>query len=418
MAHKVLFIHHGGGIGGAPVSMLQLAAALDRDRYEPVVVFTEPGPILEFARDLGVPAKVFPLRSSFFYSTHVPISLRMIVRFLFHLWPTIRAARTLIRREQPDLVHLNTSVLIPAAMGVKREGVPLVWHVREVIDTGSWIGGLEAARISNLADCVVANSEVVANGFNGRGRVTRVPNAVDLSKFDHTAAGRRAALRQEFEVERDAPVVGIIGSVQTPKGHFTLVDAACNVVRSIPQAVFLVVGGGLPATYLASWKGRAKRMLGIPLDERERMQRMVAKAGLESSFRFVGYRQDIAAVLGAMDVLAFPVLKAEGFGRPLIEAMAAACPVVASDIGPSREIMGGESGLLVPPGDPEALSEALIDLLTDPQQRARMGPAGRRRAEAMFSLDRHVQHIQRLYEEVLGGRVKAEVGLAGAEDPG
>ncbi|MDA2936683.1 glycosyltransferase [Acidobacteria bacterium AH-259-A15] len=131
MAHKVLFIHYGGGVGGAPVSMLQLAAALDRDRFEPLVVFTQEGPVLEFARQLGVSAQVVPMRSAFFYSTHVPIRLRSLWSFLRYYRRTVKMAENLVEKVKPDLVHLNTSVLVPAAVGTKQTGTPIVWHVRE-----------------------------------------------------------------------------------------------------------------------------------------------------------------------------------------------------------------------------------------------------------------------------------------------
>ena len=93
---KILLIHHGGGIGGAPVSMLQMAAALDRTRFEPLAVFTESGPILDFAEELGVPARVVPMRSAFFYGAQVPVHPRMLLRFLAGYAATVRAARRLV----------------------------------------------------------------------------------------------------------------------------------------------------------------------------------------------------------------------------------------------------------------------------------------------------------------------------------
>lgn len=404
---KILFLHSGGAIGGAPVSMLQLAAALPLDRYFPLAVFTHPGPILGIARNLGVSARVVPLRSAFFHSAHVPVRLRMLVNFSLHFWSTVRAARLLVREERPDLVHLNTSVLIPAAIAIKRERVPLVWHVREVINTGSWVGRLQASAIARLADCVVVNSSVVAQGFNGRGRVVRVHNAVDLSRFDQRAMERRDAVRAELAIPPSVPVVGIVGSVQAVKGHYMLVAAARYVLEAVPEAVFLVVGGGAPPGYAGSWKGRLKRRLRLPLDEEERMRRMVQRSGLASQFRFAGYRHDIATAIAAIDVLAFPSLAAEGFGRPLIEAMAMSRPVVASDIGPSREILGEGTGALVPPADPQGLAAALIRFLNDATAREEAGRRGRLRVENGFTLDSHVRAVADIYQDVLASDTRA-----------
>ena len=111
-----------------------------------------------------------------------------------------------------------------------------------------------------------------------------------------------------------------------------------------------------------------------------------------------GFRRDIPRLLAATDVLAFPSLAPEGFGRPIIEAMAMARPVVATSVGPSAEVLGPDAGLLVPP-DADALARALADLLEDPLKRDMMGEAGRQRVEACFSLERQVSEMSAIYIE-------------------
>ena len=401
LARKILFLHHGGGIGGAPVSMLQLAASLDRSQYEPLVVFSESGPILDFARDLGVPARVVSLPSAFFYGAQVPIRVRMLASFSLNFWSTARAAEALMRREQPDLVHLNTSVLMPVAIGVKRLGIPLVWHVREVPGRAAWLRRMQTGTIIRLADTIVANSEVVRQAFPSNANIAVVHNAVDLKRFCIDVPKARARIRTELGLSDTAAVVGMIGSVQTVKGHDLLVRAASRVVKRVPDARFVVVAGGVGPDYRSSWKGYLKRAMGRPLDNLERMKRQVQAAGLDEHFAFTGYRGDIPEILAAVDVLAFLSQAPEGFGRPLIEAMAMGRPVVASDIGPAREVLGDGTAILVSPGDASGLSEALVALLTDSDTQALMGRAGRRRVEDMFTLDRSVEHIQRLYYEML-----------------
>ena len=398
---KILFIHHGGGIGGAPVSMLQLAQRLDPGRFHPVVVFTEPGPILDFARDMDVPARVVPLRSAFFYSAHVPIRLRMLVPFLLYFWPAVRAAQELIRQEQPALVHLNTSVLIPTAIGVKREGVPLVWHVREVPGPHPWLRCWQTGIISRLADRVVVNSDFVRRAFPPEADVTVIHNALDLERFRIDQASARARIRDEFGLPPEVPVVGMIGSVQAVKGHYLLVEAARRMVREMPDVRFLIVAGGVGPEYARSWKGCLKRILRRPLDNLERMQRQVAAAGLQEHFVFTGYRSDIPEIIAAIDVLAFLPQAAEGFGRPLIEAMAMGRPAVATDIGPTREIIGQNSGILVPVGDTAAVADALCRLLGDSAAHAEMGAAGRARFLRYFQTSDHVAAVERIYDELL-----------------
>ena len=402
MTHKVLFIHHGGGVGGAPVSMLQLAAALDRRRYEPLVVFSAPGPILNYARELGVPAQVAPLRSAFFYGAQVPINLRMLASFLVNYRSTIKSAQDLVRREQPDLVHINSIVPVPAAAGVKRQSVPIIWHLREVLGPNTWLRRMHAEAIMRLADGIVANSHTSAEAFPADASITVVPNAVDLDRFDIDELKARSAMRSELGLPQDSLVVGMIGSVQSTKGHDLLVRSARRVVREVPETRFMIVAGGVGFEYTRSWKGLVKRAMNRPMDNLDRLRRQVEAAGLQDHFVYTGYRTDVPEAIAAMDVLAFLPQATEGFGRPLIEAMAIGRAVVASDIGPSREILGDGTGTLVPPGDAAALSDALIDLLSDPESRGIMGQRGRQRAKACFGLDQSVLRMQDFYDQVLG----------------
>lgn len=404
MSSKVLFIHHGGNIGGAPISMLQLAAALDRQHFTPQVIFTQSGPILESARDLGMPVQVVNLRSAFFYGAHVPIRLRMLVPFLTYFWPTVRNTERIIRHEQPDLVHLNTIVLIPVAIGVKRAGVPLVWHVREVPGPNPWLRRWQIGSISRLADCVVANSAYVQQAFPSSTHVRVIHNALDLSRFRIDEGNARSHVRTELGLPATAPVVLMIGSVQAVKGHYLLVEAARRIVLDHPDIRFIIVAGGVGSSYVRSWRGQAKSLLGLPLDNVARMQRQIQKAGLSEHFVFTGYRNDIPELLAASEVVIFLPQAAEGFGRPLIEAMAAGRPVIATDIGPSREILGEGTGLLVPAGETDALAQALTVLLSDPVLRQRMGVEGKERVVRHFRMEQHIAKITEIYTDLLSRR--------------
>ncbi|HEY2596689.1 MAG TPA: glycosyltransferase family 4 protein, partial [Chloroflexota bacterium] len=110
--------------------------------------------------------------------------------------------------------------------------------------------------------------------------------------------------------------------------------------------------------------------------------------------------RDVARAIAAADVVVFPSLEPEGFGRPIIEAMALARPVVATDVGPSRDLLGIGPGRLVPP-EPMALASAIGDLLTSPDVRQNMGRAGRARVEACFGLDRQVAEMSAVYRNTL-----------------
>ena len=405
---KVLFIHHGGNIGGAPVSMIQLAAALDKEKYTPSAIFTENGPILDFAHEFCVPARVENLRSAFFYSAHVPLRPRMLATFVLHFWATVRETQRIVRKLEPDLVHLNTSVLLPTALGVRLEGVPIVWHVREVPGPHPILRRWQTDLIARWSNHVVVNSEYVRTAFPSHVPIAMLHNALELERYKIREDTVYARVRSEFHLSQSAPVVGMIGSVQAAKGHYLLVEAAREIVNKIPEIRFLIVAGGMDQTYINSWKGRVKHLIGWPMDNLDRMRRMISRLGLEKHFVFTGFRKNIEELLMAMDILAFIPQAAEGFGRPIIEAMAAGCPVVATDIGPSREVLGYDAGLLIPCGDSRALSQAIADLLDDEDRRHSMGTIGRKRAN-QFDIQQHAAGVQDIYDQLMSPESQQEI---------
>jgi glycosyltransferase involved in cell wall biosynthesis len=222
-----------------------------------------------------------------------------------------------------------------------------------------------------------------------------VHNAVDLRDFRLDLLGQREAVRTELGLPEEAPTVMALGSVQRPKGHWLLLDA---FGRLDARARLVLVCGGAGPAYAATPRGRVKRALGLPLDALEALLRDAEARGVRQRIVVTGFRRDIPRLLAATDVLAFPSLAPEGFGRPIIEAMAMARPVVATRVGPSAEVLGSAAGLLVSP-EAGALAGALSDLLADADKRQTMGRAGRERVEVCFSLERQVSEMSAIYAE-------------------
>jgi glycosyltransferase involved in cell wall biosynthesis len=135
---------------------------------------------------------------------------------------------------------------------------------------------------------------------------------------------------------------------------------------------------------------------------RGELEAQARRLGLAPHVRFAGWRDNVAEVLALADVFVLPS-ESEGFGRVLVEAMAMGRPVVATNVGGIPDIvLDGETGLLVEPADPAALASAVGALLDEPARAARLGAAGRARAESTFSLGAHVDAVERVYDEIIG----------------
>jgi len=209
-------------------------------------------------------------------------------------------------------------------------------------------------------------------------RATVIPNGIDPADWD--SIPDMAAARAKLDLPQDAFVVCTLSRLHEQKGMEFLLAAARTVAEKAPSATFLISGYG-------------------PL--RERLEAQARQLGVDARVRFLGYRKDVALILAASDVFALPSLW-EGMSNAVLEAMAAGKPVVATAVdGAVDQVLPGESGLLVPPGDADALAQALLDLARDPRKAQEMGIKGRERVRREFSLDRMTDAYIELYRRLL-----------------
>ncbi len=210
-------------------------------------------------------------------------------------------------------------------------------------------------------------------------RLWTIGGVVDLRRFTPDADG--LAIRREFGLGT-GPVVGSVARLAPNRGHELLIHGFARLLGQLPDARLLLVG-----------KGET-----VP-----KLQALVRVLGLSEGILFTGYRDhDLPQVLAAMDCFALMGAGSDESCRAALEAMAAGKPVVARRVGALPEtIIDGETGLLLPEDHPEAVARALLELLGDPERARRMGKEGRRRAEAEFNAERHVQQVEQVYLKVL-----------------
>jgi glycosyltransferase involved in cell wall biosynthesis len=193
----------------------------------------------------------------------------------------------------------------------------------------------------------------------------RVDEIVDLGRFRPGVAAPADLRKGQGEIW-----FGMVGAITPLKGQDLFLDAAARVAAKLPEARFLLVGG--------NWYA-AERRLGYG----EALQRKAQALGVADRVMFLGHRDDIPAVLSTFDVLVQPNRGPEGLGRSVLEAMACGVPVIAVDRwGPAEIVRDGETGLLIPWSDIEALADGMIRLAVDATLRRRLGDAGRRHALA------------------------------------
>jgi glycosyltransferase involved in cell wall biosynthesis len=226
--------------------------------------------------------------------------------------------------------------------------------------------------------------EILGHGVGRAAQMVRIPLGLELEPF-LTAESLRGTVRAELGIAPDAPVVGIVARLVPIKCHDLFLNAAALVAQKLPAAQFFIVGDGELREPLQ------RRAAAFPREIRERI-------------RFLGFRSDLPALYSDLDVV---VLSSRNEGLPvtLIEALAAARPVVATDVGEVRSLITpGVTGLVVPLNDATAMATAIGGLVDDPGRAAAMGSAGRAHVYPRLSIDRLESDIRKLYRELLPTR--------------
>jgi glycosyltransferase involved in cell wall biosynthesis len=287
--------------------------------------------------------------------------------------------RGLIASRRVDVVHANGSrAMLYAGLAARSCGLPVLWHVR-VVDRDPWLD----AALLRLATAVVVNSRAVAARFDGRAgaaaRIRVVPNGIDLARFVPGPAD--PALRRALGLPGEGPVIGYFGRLEPGKGPDVFVEAARDVHAAVAPASFVIVGDGPMRADLE----RAARQADVPV-------------------AFVDRRPDVVPFLRLCAAVVVPS-RQEAFGRVLVEAMAMEIPVVATRVGGIPDVCaGGETGLLVPPGDAGALARAVVATLVDADTTRRRVRAAAVDVRARFGSATHAERLLALYDELAGSR--------------
>lgn len=359
--------------------MFMLLESLDREEWRPTLLLDDqPGAevLAERAAALGVPVRlVGPLPLGLAGARGVPALAR------------------LLRREGPDVFHAHMSSPVACKWGLAAAVLARVPAVLGTVQVGGYEPPDRSAywqlqALSRGADRYLAVSHAIADELVEqlrwpRQKVDVVYNAVDMARVEVEAP---PGLREELGGGEGRPLVLTPARLDAQKGHRFLFEA----IPQVPGATFLLAGEG---------------------PEREPLEALAARLGITERVRFLGRREDVPELLAACDVFALPSLY-EGSSLAVLEAMAAGIPVLSSAIGGTDELVeDGRSGLLVAPGDAEALAAGLRRLIGDPVLRASLAARARERVEQGLTREQMAARVSGIYRELLGEAPSADLAL-------
>ena len=230
-----------------------------------------------------------------------------------------------------------------------------------------------------IANCASIADDLAAGGVVPRDRIVIIPNGIEPERM---SAGEGEKLRAELCLDADTPAVVVIGRLVPDKGHEVALEAFARIVEREPRAQLLVVGAG---------------------KLRQHLRTMASEMLPEGSWRFLGHRSDVDAVLAAGTVVLVSSFR-EGMPHVVLEAMAAGTPVVATGVaGIPEMIEHGRDGLLVRPGEPKETAEAVLRLLRDRASATAMAESARRRVREEFSLETMIDRVEACFAKAADG---------------
>lgn len=387
-ARRVLYVEGNvdATVGGSYYSLLFLVSGLDRTRYDPIVVFAAGNDLLPQFHARGIRTIVRPLLSPVAIGTRFGRYVSRPVNFArgWVIEPFRLAA--LLRREQVSLVHLNNSIIKNHAWMIASllAGIPCITHERGINQRFL----TRAVVLARSLKAIICISSAVQENFRSLGLgglpLVTVHNALDPSEMRITRS--RADICAELGLPVERRLVGMIGNIKEWKGQEVVVRAMAQIRERFPNVTCLLIGDTSAAD----------------LEYRARLDAMIKEFDLDDRVRITGYRKDVPNYINALDIQIHASIEPEPFGRVLLEGMALAKPLVASDGGAVPEIVvDGQTGLIFQSGNADALAACLSDLLASPTVAQTMGQAGHRRLLQDFSIEQHVSQVQSIYARLI-----------------
>jgi glycosyltransferase involved in cell wall biosynthesis len=385
---SIIYVHHERAIGGAPISLLFLLQKLDRARFRPYVLCLREGPAADLFRKNQFDVRIIP-GPDLSHTELVWFRWWQFPKWIFRIFASfflffrLRIEMTKVKSEK-TIVHLNSSTLSVAAFAAKSLSLPLIWHIREPLAPGYFGIRRTILRtfVRTLPDHVIAISHNDAEqlGKLPANQLSVIHNFVDFSQFDEKLA--KGNIRKELGISREAFVILFLGGSARVKGAYVLLQAIPRILQNLSTAHIIIAGELEP-------------------DFQNQVRETLVKE--QNKIHLLGARQDIPALLVDSNVLIFPSTVPH-FARPVIEAAAMAKPVIASNLDGVRElVVPNETGLLIPSGDPLALSQAILELAADETRAFRLGQQGLVRAREKFDANRNSSLTFSVYDRILQG---------------
>jgi len=369
---NIVFIIRSLNYGGAERQLVNLAKDLNREKFNPTILTFYSGPLEQELKEANVPTIWLEKKGRW-----------DVFGFLFRLYRQLAALK-------PDVIHgyLTVQNILTIFLKPVFPGVRMVFGVRASnmdLSRYDWLTRLMDSLesfLSRYADLVIVNSKAGFTYSLGQGfpekKMILIPNGIDTERFKPDKAGG-LRVRNEWGIQEGTVLIGLVGRLDPMKDHPTFLKAASLLVKKMKPVHFVCLGTG-PAAY------------------RNEIVALGNELGLSDHISWMDPRSDMPSVYNGFDIVSSSSCFGEGFPNVIGEAMACGVPCVVTDVGDSSRVVGN-TGIVVPPDNPEALAAGWIKCMTEDNKET--GTKTRLRIQNNFSLNQLVKHTEEVLSDTL-----------------
>jgi glycosyltransferase involved in cell wall biosynthesis len=394
---RVVYLDHTAKLSGGEIALARLLPALDRKIVSPLVVLAEDGPLSQKLRSLNVEVLILSLPEEVRSIRKDSLGVRGFSRVkpLLHILTYSLRVKRVLKDAHCDIVHTNSlKSAFYGLLAAKLARKKLIWHIRDTVDT-SYLPRPAVAVVRFLArtmpNFVITNSVSTLTSLNltGRSRSAALPSGIPLHSAvrDGLAESEFSSLRAGLRCSSGKTRVVLVGRISRWKGQHVLIEAARILKAKGYDLRYLIAGSP---------------MFGEDEHFQELKQR-VNELGLHDDVEFLGFVDSVADLLSTCQILVHTSITPEPFGQVIIEGMACGLPVIASREGGPREIItDGVNGILIEPGMPNQLADAIAKLVDDPRFADSLALNGLIHVQQNFTIDATARRVESIYQTVAG----------------
>jgi glycosyltransferase involved in cell wall biosynthesis len=384
---KVLNVLLDDRIGGAHMRIFRIAGKLKERGIEySQAVPKGKGESPDYVRKAGVTVYRCGLGTPHFIRNFETVFLN--ISYLINFIPSVYSLIRIIKQKEIDIVHLHGLLNFQGALAALLTKRLVVWHFHETLYPKFLITVLRPFT-GFVADSFVHISKTTRNYYltGSSFKEALIYEPVDIGNFDPAfiEKEKKVNLRKELNISEDDIVLGSVGNISWVKGYENLIVSLGALKKKYKRLKLLIIG----------------KILSTQAGYYNHLKRLVSSLGLERDVYFLGIQEDIPQLLSLMDIFIMPSIT-EGTPLSIIEAMSMRLPVIASRVGGIPEVVSeGKTGLLVNPGKPDEITDAVLSLLEDSETRKKMGVRAREAVKNKFSVERCVRGHEKLYRKLM-----------------